>query len=469
MGIFQDYSPEHEAELEELVASDRWQRTIDSGLVEEVKQGRIEPNPTRDYVTTVISQLLEFNEDKVKGLVAQGNIDEEYLFDVISTWPDNFDGKDPKLSFFGINLSTNCNFDPNRCIYCNQALIDSLGDMDIWKSILKEVTSNSGEEGPYVYFTGGEPLLLADKLYGDDGLIRYATEHGAGVNVNTNATMLTPEVALKLIKSGLGKLHISLDSPIRETQNIIYNADRYDKIIRGIYNLQIARDLVGVEYPVVHTNCVLTNLNYKQFPDLLEFILDKRKRVKSKANPLIQDLMTHVIPMGGEDNKNLRLSEDEFRGFYSGIWQDAKQKWTEYQDNIGISEESRITLFGFFSSPFERVEHKGGIDAYVEMSAQGIYSKLALSPKCYVAPTQASIAPDGTQYLCGSHAIHLKSPTGNVTKSGIFDSIRANIPVVSELPKEDYCSNYALATLYINQSVESKLKKRVTELVKENV
>lgn len=468
---FSDYTHGHKAELEELLESEEWQEVINSSLIDEVKQGRLKPNPVRNYVDNVIEQLVEFNEEKVKGLIRQGNRDESELLNILSQWPENLDGKNTKLSFFGINLSTECNFYPNKCIYCNQAKVDAIKDMDVWKMVLKEITADAGKEGPYIYFTGGEPLLLGEDLYGDNGLIRYATEHGAGVNVNTNATMLTPEVALKLIKSGLAKIHISLDSPYKETQNNLYNSeaakeDRYEMIIKGIYNVQIARDLVGADSPLIHTNFVLTNQNFRQFPDLLEFIIDKRKLVK-KGNPLLQDLMTHVIPMGGHgDNDKLRLTEEEFREFYTEIWGKAKQIWMNHQQKV--PEANRIVLFGYFSSPFDRVEHKGGLDAYVVTSAEGVYSKLALLERCYVAPTQAAIAPDGTQYLCGSHAIHQHCSIGNISEKSVFDNIRAGLSELSKLPQEEYCGNCALATLYVNQGIKSKLRERVKELVKEN-
>ena len=468
---FTDYTLMHRRELEELLASEEWQKVIKTGLVDEVRDGRIEPKKVRNYVDTVVEQLVEFNEGKVKEVIRQGKTDEAYLLEVLSQWPDNLNGKNTRLSFFGINLSTKCNFYPNKCVYCNQAEVSAIEDMNVWKRVLKEVTADSGEQGPYVYFTGGEPLLLEDRLYGDDGLVRYATEHGAGVNINTNATMLTPEVALRLIKSGLAKLHISFDSPERDIQNYLYKSeaageDRFEMLLRGIYNVQIARDLVMVSYPVIHTNFVLNNLNFRQFPDMLNFIISKRKRV-TKENPIIQDLMTHVIPMGGHgSNDALRLTEEEFREFYTEIWDKAKQIWADHQQEF--PETSRITLFGYFSSPFERVKHVGGLDAYAVTSAEGVYSKLALLGRCYVAPTQAAIAPDGTRYLCGSHAIHQHSAVGNISERGVYDNIRASIPLLSKLSQEDYCGNCALATLYINQNVESRLKEKISVWVKKS-
>ena len=60
------YTPEHALELEQLIDSPSWQSAIHSGLVDEVKANRIEPNSVRNFIQTVLNQLLEFNEERVK-------------------------------------------------------------------------------------------------------------------------------------------------------------------------------------------------------------------------------------------------------------------------------------------------------------------------------------------------------------------------------------------------------------------
>ena len=44
------YTVEHRLELEHLANSPSWQRVIDSGLIEEVKSDRIEPNKVRNFI-----------------------------------------------------------------------------------------------------------------------------------------------------------------------------------------------------------------------------------------------------------------------------------------------------------------------------------------------------------------------------------------------------------------------------------
>ncbi len=133
------------------------------------------------------------------------------------------------------------------------------------------------------------------KVYGVD----------ANWNVNTNAITLTPEVALRFIKVGLAKLHISLDTSDRAVQNHL-RGEHFAQILEGIYNVQLARDIIGVSYPVIHTNCVLTNRNLDLFPELFAFILEKHKQTADKNNHFYNDLFPHVIPVGGSDNDDAK-------------------------------------------------------------------------------------------------------------------------------------------------------------------
>ena len=458
------YTPEHAQELDRLLHAPAWRQTLDAGWLDRAAAGRIEPGQTRDYISTVVDQLLEFNEQKTRDRIASGNTDRAELFRELSRWPEGLKGRNPVLSFLGLNVTAACNFEP-KCIYCHQPWTDASVGLAGWKTLLEDVTAANGRKGPYIYITGGEPLLLGEDLWGDAGLVRFAVERGAAVNVNTNALLITPEVALRLIRSGLAKLHISLDSPDRAVQNALFGGDHFDRVLEGIYNVQIARDLLGVAYPEIHTNCVLTNRNLDAFPDLFSFILGKRKQLKDRRQPLFNDLFPHVIPVGGAANDGIRPSEAEFRRFYEAVWPEVCRRWDRHQEQLAIPESDRGVLFGYFSNPFLRVAHRGGLDAYAKASAEGLYGKLALPDYCYVAPTQASFTPDGRQYRCGSHAIRHIAPTGDLHETGVFENIRRGTVGHDRFPTEQACAGCALATLYINQAVGKKLMEKLDAML----
>ena len=161
----------------------------------------------------------------------------------------------------------------------------------------------------------------------------------------------------------------------------------------------------------------------------------------------------------------LRPSADEFGNFYEQMWAKVCEVWENYQRRLGVPKEETRELLGYFKSPFLRVKHTGGLEAYVKASAEARYGMLALAQGCYVAPTQAAFTPDGHQYRCGSHAVRRILPLGNIAERGVFDSIRAGISDLGKLPQEEHCYGCALATLFINQAVEAKLKKTMEAML----
>ena len=459
------YTEPHRMELKRLLEGPQWRQAISSGLVDEAAADRLSPGSTRSFIDTVVNQLIGFNQAAVQALIAGGCRDPQRLFDQLSRWPPDLHGKPPVISFLGLNVTAECNLQP-RCVYCNQFRPEAAVGMDGWRRIIEEASADGDGKGPYIYITGGEPLLLGEDLWGDGGLIRFATQRGAAVNVNTNALLITPEIALRLVKAGLGKLHVSLDTADEGLHERLRGGEQLGGVLGGVYNVQLARDLLGVAYPVVHTNCVLTRKNLGDFPRLVAFLLEKRKQAARRDDPFAEDLLPHVIPVGGDGNRRLRPTAEEFRQFYQPIWAEVCRMWEAHQEGLGVAAADRRALFGYFSNPFLRVRHEGGLEAYVKVSAEGRYGRLALSQHCYVAPTQAAFTPDGNQYRCGSHAIRRILPVGNIRRQGVFDGIRGGIPGLSDLPRPEDCYGCALATLYINQSAEARLKEAVDEMLK---
>jgi sulfatase maturation enzyme AslB (radical SAM superfamily) len=456
----------HRHELEQLLESAPWREATASGLVDQVRQHHLSPGKRPDFIQTVVAQLLARNEPRVRALIAAGNRDGLELADALGSWPAAL-GKDrPQLSFLGLNVTSECDCIP-RCEYCNQPRVPERVGLEGWKAVIDEVTAVSQGEGPYIYLTGGEPLVLGEQIWGAAGLIQHASRRGAAVNLNTNALNITPAVALRLIGSGLARLHISLDTADEQVQNLLMNGDRWQGVLRGIYNVQLARELVGVSYPEIHTNCVLTRRNWRLFPELFRFILSKRRQTVDRQDPLYQDLFPHIIPVGGKSNDYLRLSGPQYRQFYTEIWPEVTAIWDEYQAVRGVPADKRGALFGYFSNPFLRVEHAGGLDAYVETSARGRYGALALARRCYVAPTQASFTPDGLQFRCGAHAIRRQGAIGQGVEAGVYANISAGLATLPCYPDPDECYGCALATLYVNQAVERKLAERAQALLTE--
>jgi MoaA/NifB/PqqE/SkfB family radical SAM enzyme len=449
--------------LETLLQTPPWRRVPSSSLRPGSAAPRDPPAaPSQQRLTA--QYLKERNGEAVRALIRAGVTDPALLMHALGDWQAAIAG-DPAfpILFLGLVLTIDCSFNP-RCLYCNQLPLPRRLGLEDWKAILAEVSEPAP---PYVYITGGEPLLLKEEIWGDDGLVAFATERGCAVNINTNAALITPRAALQFVKLGLAKLHISLDSADPQIQGELFQgAERVERVWRGLFNVLIARELLGARHPQIHINCVLTRRNLFQFPDLLRFLLEVRP-IRT-ADPTLDDFAFHLIPVGGGDNAFLRPAEAEWRRFYTETWAEAERVWQEYQTHIGVPEGERPSLVAQvpFANPFQRVNHQKSLEAYCRDAAQGVYWQGALSEHCYVAPNQAYVLPDGSQHWCGAHAIRRPAPLGNVREAGVRENIRRNLDRLAELPGA-VCSNCAGATCVINQSIASSLRNQVAEWLME--
>jgi len=471
-----NYQPQRRAELAAILGSAQWRQALaELGDIERARQQVRRPPAAHSLFGAPTARLTAANEERVKALIATGEKRREVLEAALLTWPEEAERYDTAgLSFLGLNLSMECNFKP-RCLYCNQRWVEPMLDLAGWKQTIEGALPEGNGARPYVYLTGGEPLLLEELVWGEKGLIQFAVDHGCAVNLNTNGTLISPRVALSLVRAGLSKLHLSLDTPDRQVQDeLCGEPGRYDLILEGLANLQIAREVLQADHPMLHINCVLTRRNLFHFPQLLQFLLQAKKvrserfdgPIKQDAN--FSDFLVHAIPVGGQENTHLRPSKEEFARFYNEVWEEACGIWARYQEALSIEPEERVTLqaHGAFTNPYLRVRYRGSLEDYCELAAKGVYSRLALCERCHVGPVQAFVLPDGSQYWCGAHAVSRPEPMGNVRQASVQENIARHLAGLRAYPNE-FCWNCAGATLAINQAVEEGLKAKLDQWLAE--
>ena len=470
---FATYQPGPRQTLRALAETPAWQKLLARGDALEQLKAQVRVPPSAPGQQAMAGDYLKArNGERVKALLAQGVRDEAKLLAALSDWETALAGVERfPMAFLGLVLTLDCHFLP-RCLYCNQTWLPRRLTMEDWKAVLREAADPTP---PYVYLTGGEPIMLGSEVWGDDGLVATATRLGCAVNINTNAALITPQVALQLVKVGLARLHISVDSADTQVQaELFQGASRVDAVWRGIHNVQVAREVLGVNHPQIHINCVLTARNLFTFPDLLRTLLEGRKvcsegyQGKMTDDPAFRDFAFHLIPVGGSENAMIRPSAQEWKRFYTETWSEAEKVWDDYQTALGVPQAERKSLIRQvpFASPYLRAEHRMSLDEYCEMAARGVYWQGALMERCYVAPTQAFVLPDGSLHWCGAHAIRRPRPLANVQQSGLRQTIRANLSHLAECPNE-FCTSCAGATCVINQGTERALKEQIATWLKE--
>lgn len=160
-----------------------------------------------------------------------------------------------------VEVTGYCNL---RCIMCPYpSLKRAKGNMDF--STFQKIVDETAKENPQARIwlaIMGEPLMLGDQII---EFIRYAKEKGIReICLNTNANLMSGNLAEKLLKSGLDKILISIDAASKTA---------YDKI------------RVGGDFECVRSN--------------VEHLLD----IKAKNNNEHLDVITQFIVMDENEHE----------------------------------------------------------------------------------------------------------------------------------------------------------------------
>ena len=154
-----------------------------------------------------------------------------------------------------VETNSYCNL---SCIMCPYPFLKrSKGEMDfqVFTKIVDEVAGISPNSRFWVAILG-EPLLGKNLIT----MLRYARDKGLKhINLNTNATFLTPEMTSQLLDSGIENLHVSLDASSSETYDKIRVGGDFDTSVRnvecflaekrkrGITSLQVTAQMIVME------------------------------------------------------------------------------------------------------------------------------------------------------------------------------------------------------------------------------
>src|SRR5271157_2600021 len=161
----------------------------------------------------------------------------------------------PRLIFW--EVTKGCNL---RCIHCRATAteLSSINDLPTTKAlnIIKQVSQLSL---PILVLSGGEPLFRKDIFE----LASYGRDCGLRVALATNGTLVSKEVAHKIVDAGVRRVSISLDGADAATHDAFRGIPgAFDQALRGLRNL---KDL-GMS---VQINMTIARHNAHQLPDVL--------------------------------------------------------------------------------------------------------------------------------------------------------------------------------------------------------
>ncbi len=203
----------------------------------------------------------------------------------------------PPLVFW--NITNKCNLSCCHCAVSASKSHKQELNLNESKHLIDEL---AGFGVKTIMLSGGEPLMQKNIIE----ISKNIFDQGVNVQIATNATMITEEIADKLTDICVGA-HVSLDGATPEIHNKIrQRSDSWSDTIRGI------RNLIAVDIPVMIAT-VITKINIEQIPEIYQF-----------ANELGVDSyrILPFIPFGrGRDIKGLEVSPDQMRALITKLRQ----------------------------------------------------------------------------------------------------------------------------------------------------
>ncbi len=162
----------------------------------------------------------------------------------------------PRLIFW--EVTKGCNL---RCIHCRATATELSSPTDLpTTKALDIITQIAAYASPILVLSGGEPLYRPDIFQ----LARFGTDKGLRVALATNGTMVTKEIARKIVASGVRRVSISLDGADAWTHdNFRGIPGAFEAAVYGLRNLKE----LGMS---VQINMTIARHNARQLPAVLD-------------------------------------------------------------------------------------------------------------------------------------------------------------------------------------------------------
>jgi MoaA/NifB/PqqE/SkfB family radical SAM enzyme len=224
--------------------------------------------------------------------------------------------------------------------------------------------------------SGGEPLLKK----GIFSIIQKAKEKDLSVELITNGTLISPETAKKLLKSGVDLVTFSIDAPIASVHDQVRGVTgSWEKSTRGMITLSNLRKRSGSRKPTLAIDYVVTKVNCTMIPEMIDL------------KPHLGFDEIHFLPIIGRTSvaRELFLRMEDLR-------------WIK--ENLK-SIKLKMELQGL---PTNKLTPISSICNDMESAVEGRYliSEMTLPQKtrpeilCFAPWVQATIDPFGNVYPC---------------------------------------------------------------------
>lgn len=224
----------------------------------------------------------------------------------LADYRDNTLRPEPVLRTLFIELTGRCN---EHCRHCGSNCGDfkeenPLSAEEI-KGFLRQIKSDFPIDRLRLCVTGGEPLLRKDFFE----IMEYARSLGFQWGMTSNGTLITPEIARRLIRAGLRSVSVSVDGLKENHEWFRQSPGSFEKTLEGIkYLLAAGGDICHVQ--------ITTVVNHHNYGEL-EAMYDAFTQVGVRSWRVI-----NIEPIGrAKGDPELMLTPEEYRGMFEFIAQ----------------------------------------------------------------------------------------------------------------------------------------------------
>lgn len=243
--------------------------------------------------SSIVNSELEYSLDKcfrnVFLRIANPASGAKHFLEIIeSSIPDNCVHAFPYSIF--LKISSQCNLRCKHCFYYDCQEIFSPDD-DFSPSELLQLAHFFVDELNVVHFviTGGEPFLRKDIF----SLLEYLKSKNVSIDLQTNATLITQDMAIKLgdlLNPKSDTIQVSLDGAQKSTHDKIRGQGNFKKAINAI------KFLTNENINVILSYTVMSN-NIDDVPKLYEFCKELGiKQIRINKFKSCSDSQDYLIP-----------------------------------------------------------------------------------------------------------------------------------------------------------------------------
>jgi radical SAM protein with 4Fe4S-binding SPASM domain len=245
-----------------------------------------------------------------------------------------------------INPTDKCNLKCRFCWLRDSTQVDYKNQITEKRYI--ELIKEAKELGvKYIEITGGGEPFMRKALVLD--LIKKIKRYKMHGSLITNGTLFNDLDVKSIVMDGWDNIIFSLDSPKKETQDYL-RGKSYEKILESIKRFNYWKKKLKKENPKLCIHFVVTNMNYKQLPELVNLANDLNIK-----NVFIEPLVVVAKNNSGFDLKMNDRQIKEFRKYVAMAYKlcsgyGIENNFENYKDVNIINFTNRMRDFLFLKS-----------------------------------------------------------------------------------------------------------------------